>query len=71
MIQILKDDEVGTTGSSDPRFYYYIYVSNMAEAERVKETVYSAAELLCKNCRWAGYMNLKMVELLKYTEESN
>lgn len=71
MIQILKGDEVGTSGSVDPRNYYYIYVDNDEQAQMIKDMIMNAAEMLCTHCRWAGYLNLKMVEYLKYNPESD
>lgn len=67
MIQILRDDEIGTSGSVDPRNYYYIYVDSDEQAQMIKDMIMNAAEMLCTHCRWAGYLNLKMVEYLKYT----
>ena len=69
MIQILQPDEVGTSASSEPRFYRYIYVNNMEEANTVKQIILDNADILCNYCRWVGYLNLKMVELIKYTPE--
>jgi len=65
-IQILKADEHGTAGSSDPRNYWYVYVSNMEEAESVRQCIIDNADILCRSCRWAGFMNLKVPPLLKY-----
>ena len=69
MIQILQPDEVGTSASSEPRFYRYIYVNNMEEANTVKQIILDNSDILCNYCRWVGYLNLKMVELIKYTPE--
>ena len=69
MIQILQPDEVGTSASSEPRFYRYIYVNDMEEANTVKQIILDNADILCNYCRWVGYLNLKMVELIKYTPE--
>ncbi len=66
MVQILKGNEVGTTASSEPRFYRYIYVDDMEMAEKVKRVIMDNADILCDHCRWVGYLNLKMVELLKW-----
>lgn len=65
-VQILKADEHGTAGSSDPRNYWYVYVSNMEEAESVRQCIIDNADILCRSCRWAGFMNLKVPALLKY-----
>ena len=65
-VQILKADEHGTSGSSDPRNYWYVYVSNMEEAESVRQCIIDNADILCRSCRWAGFMNLKVPSLLKY-----
>ena len=70
MIQILKGKEIGTSGSVDPRNYYYIYVDSDEQAQMIKDMIVNAAEMLCNHCRWAGYLNLKMVEYLKYTPAS-
>jgi len=70
MIQILKGQEIGTSGSVDPRNYYYIYVDSDEQAQMIKDMIVNAAEMLCTHCRWAGYLNLKMVEYLKYTPEN-
>ena len=69
MIQILQPDEVGTSASSEPRFYRYIYVNDMEEANTVKQIILDNADILCNYCRWVGYLNLKMVELIKYTPD--
>jgi hypothetical protein len=70
LIEILTGDQIGTAGSVDPRNYYYIYTDTMEDAEIVKGIIINAAELLCVHCRWVGFLNLKMVEYLKYTPAS-
>lgn len=49
------------------RNFLYIHVPNMEIAERVKETIIRNREILCnaKACRWVGYMNIKLVKMLK------
>ena len=66
MIQICQPHEHGTSASDEPRFYRYIYVKDMNEAQMVKDIIMDHADILCKHCRWVGYMNLRMVELIKY-----
>ena len=66
MVEILNGNEVGTSASSDPRSYYYIYVNTQEEAESVKKIIINATHVLCNSCRWVGFMNLKLVGLLKY-----
>ena len=68
MVEILSGNEVGTSASSDPRLYYYIYVDTQEEAESVKKTIINATDVLCNSCRWVGFMNLKIVSLLKYNK---
>ena len=63
---LFRSNEVGTTASSEPRFYRYIYVDDMETAEKVKRVIMDNADILCDHCRWVGYLNLKMVELLKW-----
>lgn len=69
-IEILTGDQIGTAGSVDPRNYYYIYTDTMEDAEIVKNIIVNAAKLLCVHCRWVGFLNLKMVEYLKYTPKN-
>lgn len=66
MIQILQGNEVGTSASEEPRFYRYIYVDDMETAEKVKQVIMDNADILCDYCRWVGYLNLKMVDLIKW-----
>jgi hypothetical protein len=68
-VQILQGTEVGTSASTDPRSYYYIYVNSLDQAERVKKRIVDCADILCNYCRWVGFLNLKVVELLKYNEQ--
>ena len=70
-VQILKSNEVGTAGSSDPRNYFYIYVDDEDQAQLVKNIILGAKDIICKHCRWAGFLNLKVVEYLKYVPEKN
>ena len=70
-VQILKSTEVGTMGSSDPRNYFYIYVDDEEQAQIVKNIILDAKDIICKHCRWAGFLNLKVVEYLKYVPEKN
>lgn len=70
-VQILKSNEVGTSGSVDPRNYFYIYVNDEEEAENVKQVILNAKHIICKHCRWAGFLNLKVVEYLKYVKEKS
>ena len=70
-VQILKSTEVGTAGSSDLRNYFYIYVDDEEQAQKVKEVILAAKDIICKHCRWAGFLNLKVVEYLKYVPEKN
>lgn len=70
-VQILKSTEVGTAGSSDPRNYFYIYVDDEDTAQTVKNVILDAKDIICKHCRWAGFLNLKVVEYLKYVPEKN
>ena len=70
-VQILKSNEVGTMGSSDLRNYFYIYVEDEAQAQMVKNIILDAKDIICKHCRWAGFLNLKVVEYLKYVPEKN
>src|SRR6056300_1746578 len=70
-VQILKSKEVGTAGSSDPRNYFYIYVDDEEQARVVKNVILDDKDIICKHCRWAGFLNLKVVEYLKYVPESN
>jgi hypothetical protein len=70
-VQILKSKEVGTAGSSDPRNYFYIYVDDEEQARVVKNVILDAKDIICKHCRWAGFLNLKVVEYLKYVPEKN
>ena len=70
-VQILKSKEVGTAGSSDPRNYFYIYVDDEEQAKVVKNVILNAKDIICKHCRWAGFLNLKVVEYLKYVPEKN
>ena len=70
-VQILKSNEVGTAGSSDPRNYFYIYVDDEEQAQLVKNVILDAKDIICKHCRWAGFLNLKVVEYLKYVPEKN
>ena len=66
MIQILQGNEVGTSASEEPRFYRYIYVDDMETADKVKRVIMDNADILCEHCRWAGYLNLKMIDLIKW-----
>lgn len=65
-VQILQPHQVGTSGSKDPRNYFYIYVDSLEQAEEVKQIILNAKDIICKHCRWAGFLNLKVVEYLKY-----
>lgn len=70
-VQILQPHQVGTSASSDPRNYFYVYVDSVEQGEMIKKIILDAKDIICKHCRWAGFLNLKVVEYLKYTPDKN
>ena len=47
---------------------FYVYVNNKKEAKKVQKTIVDALDLLKTHCRWSGFLNIKVVKLLKYVE---
>lgn len=71
MVEILEGNQVGTSASDDPRSYYYIYTDSNEESLRVKQRIIECTDLLCRDCRWVGFLNLKVVGLIRYKREIN
>ena len=46
----------------------YVYVNNKKEAKKVQSTIIDAIDVLRTHCRYAGFLNIKVVKLLKYVE---
>lgn len=70
-VQILKSNEVGSSASVDPRNYFYIYVDSEEQGKEIKKIILNAKHIICQHCRWAGFLNLKVVEYLKYESEKS
>ena len=65
-VEILKDKELPSSGSSNPSLFIYTLVSSEKEAARVRETVLRATDILNVHCRWSGFMNIKIFKMLNY-----
>ncbi len=65
-VEVLKNSEVPTKGSANPGLYLYVKVSDENEANKVKRTVVKNAAILNTHCRWSGFMNCKIFQMLNY-----
>jgi hypothetical protein len=63
-VVILDGEAIPTTGSVDPRNYYYVYAGD--DCETVKDAVINAKDVLNKYCRWVGYLNFKVTDMVRY-----
>ena len=59
----ITDKEVD---DQDKTMYYCIYPNSMEEAIKIKQTLTNSVDVINKHCRWVGFVNLKVVGLLKY-----
>lgn len=53
------------SGSDKERLYLYVYVNNMTEAKRIQKRIITCADILNDSCRWAGFINGKVLGLIK------
>ncbi len=65
-VEVLRNSEVPTKGSANPGLYLYVKVSDENEANKVKQTVVKNAAILNTHCRWSGFMNCKIFQMLNY-----
>jgi methylase of polypeptide subunit release factors len=65
-VEILKNGEVPKSGSKNPNLFLYVYVPDEEVAKKVKDLVEKNAQLLNVDCRWSGFMNIKIFEKLNY-----
>jgi len=65
-IEILNGPGQPLTGSDKENLYIYVHVSTQAEADRVKQRIIDCLEILNTDCRWSGFLNIKMVKLISY-----
>jgi methylase of polypeptide subunit release factors len=65
-VEVLKDEEVPQSGSSNTGLFLYLKVKNETEAKKVRNVVISAADILNVHCRWSGFMNIQIFKMLNY-----
>jgi tRNA1(Val) A37 N6-methylase TrmN6 len=65
-IEILNGPGQPLTGSDKENLYIYVHVTTQAEADRVKQRVIDCVDILNVDCRWSGFLNIKMVKLISY-----
>jgi hypothetical protein len=68
----LKPDMIeianGKINKDDPTLYYNVYVDNRKQAKKVQAIIQDSIAILNKHCKWSGFINLKIVQMLKYVE---
>jgi methylase of polypeptide subunit release factors len=67
-VEILKNEEVPTSGSKRVGLYLYAHVNSEEEATRVKEAILDGQDLLNTHCRWSGFMNIKIFKMINYVK---
>jgi hypothetical protein len=72
-IEILRENENPTMGTYDPGTYYYVSCKDMIDAMNVKKAIVRCLDVLNIHCRWSGFLNRIVVEMIKFqpTEELN
>jgi len=65
-IEILNGPGQPLTGSDKENLYIYVHVNTQAEADRVKQRVIDCLDILNTDCRWSGFLNIKIVKLISY-----
>lgn len=63
--EILTDKQKPTMGSDNEGLYLYVTVNNLEEANLVKNRLIECISILNDYCRWSGFLNIKIVEMIK------
>ena len=66
-IEVLTGNSKPTQGhESDERMYLYVHVDTLEQAKKVQDRLVSCVDIMQTHCRWAGFLNTKIVTLIKY-----
>jgi hypothetical protein len=66
-IEVLTGNSKPTQGhESDERMYLYVHVDTVEQAKKVQDRLVSCVDIMQTHCRWAGFLNTKIVTLIKY-----
>jgi hypothetical protein len=64
--EILTEDQKPTKGSDKEGLYFYIATNTMEEALQVQKRLIECKDILQKYCKWSGFVNARIVEMIKY-----
>lgn len=70
-IEILNGVGSPTTGSDKDKLYLYVHVKNQDEAKQVRARIQDCLTILGKDCRWAGFINIQILKMIKYNKVSS
>jgi 23S rRNA A1618 N6-methylase RlmF len=67
-IEILQGVASPTSGSDKDALYIYVHVQTQEQADKIKARVIDCLDILNTDCKWSGFLNIKILKLISYTE---
>jgi len=71
MVSICTGKFIPVTGSLNESLYLYIYVNTLAQAIYIKSRIIDCEHILNKSCRWAGFINIKILKMISVARDAN
>ena len=65
-IEILQGNCKPTGGSEHDKLYLYLHCPSMEDAKKVKQRIIDCQDILNQHCKWSGFVNQKILSLIKY-----
>jgi hypothetical protein len=67
-IEILNGVCYPSAGSEKDDLYLYVHIDSAATATKVRNRIISCLSILNTDCRWSGFMNIRIVKMISYTK---